>query len=147
MKKIILTSLALLAAAAAAGGAYWRRRVKPGLLIEETRYGSIQGLGTAVIQFHDDEKRMPVSLKEMVDKGYLPVESKLYADPLEVRSLGRRPIPYSQCQFELVFSSRSVTIRVPDAIARNFRDLPVPESRRSWTVGDDLAVYDPPKNR
>ena len=143
MKKFLLGALALLVVAGAGGAAYWHFRMKPWMLIEETRYGRIQGLGTAVIQFHDNEHRMPASLQELVQRGYLPAKSRLYVDPLQTGSMARDEIPYSQCQFEFAFSPASVTISVPDRVVAAFPYISVPQNRRSWTLSGEMAVYTP----
>lgn len=142
-KKAALGILLALVVAGAAGAAYWRLRVKPWMLIEETRYGRIQGLGTAVIEFHDYEHRMPRSLKELVDARFLPEQSSLYGDPLQTGSMDRIELPYSQCQFEFQFSPDSVNIKVPDAVVQAFPHIAVPANRRAWTIAADLAVYSP----
>ena len=141
LKKIALIAGTLLALAAAGAGAYWHFVMHPWMVVESTRYGKIQGLGTAVIRFNEGERKMPKSLEQMVLRGYLPERTELCWDPLAHDSLEAKPVHYKDCEFRVEFGTASATISVPPEVARGFRHFEVPKSRLSWTVSNGLKVY------
>jgi hypothetical protein len=142
--KFALVGLAVLVVVAAA---FWHFYFKPGLLVEKARYGHMQWLGTAVIEFNTRYKRMPRSLDELVVSGLLPRESEMYANPMKRGSFHSPPLSYKDCEFELSFGSRTVTISIPKETFLASRYAAVRGSWRTWTVTDDLRLYDPKKDK
>ena len=140
LKKIAIGLLVSLVVAAAGGYLYWRLRLRPWMLVEATRYGQIQGLGTAVISFHESEKKMPKNLEQLVLRGYLPADSELCFDPLEHGSMEKTPVSWKRCEFDFAFEPKSVTISVPPRVVAAF-PFPLSKHRTEWTVTDDLSIY------
>ena len=110
----------------------------PRIHLKQLEYGSgMKNLESAVIQFAQEEKRLPRDLDEMVKSGALPPEGPEYSCPLIG---GPRDLPYKRCEYELSFASSIVRISVPRSFYTDERYLFAPEHLLARSVGmSDLA--------
>lgn len=69
---------------------------------------------TGVAEFEKKYDRMPKSIAEMVDEGFLPIESKIYSCPMLNYSIISKSIHYEQCEFELTFGLSEFQIAIPE---------------------------------
>jgi len=129
LKKILKVSAVLLALLALGGAAYWHFYLRPGLLVESTRYGNMQWLATGVIRYNTQFGRMPRSLNELVTSGALPANSPRYANPMKRD-----------------FGPAAVDITIPKEVFEQSRYALVRGSWRTWTVKDDVRLFDPKKD-
>ena len=148
LKKILKIVGALAVLAVVAGALSWHFYWKPGLLMEQARYGNLQWFATSVIRFNSDYHRLPKNLDEMLKTGYLPEKSSYYLNPMKHFELGTPPeASYKESEFELVFQSTSVAISIPE---KDFTDPYyrfVKGSWRTWYVTGDVELYDPKRDR
>ena len=146
LKKILKVSAVLLALLALGGAAYWHFYLRPGLLVESTRYGNMQWLATGVIRYNTQFGRMPRSLNELVTSGALPANSPRYANPMKRGSFENPALSFKDCEFELDFGPAAVDITIPKEVFEQSRYALVRGSWRTWTVKDDVRLFDPKKD-
>lgn len=82
----------------------------PFLLEQKTQNHMLKisdGISRYDIQYH----RLPSSLKELVDSGFLPEKSQIYKSPLVGKSLLTREVYYTESEFEFTFDTSMVAIR------------------------------------
>lgn len=97
----------------AAAAAYWHFVLAPYCWVSYARHKNMERLAAAVSGFNFSKERLPRSLDELVSAGFLPAEGPMFFSTVRHRTLTARPLPFRECEYDLTFSSDSVTIRIP----------------------------------
>ena len=136
-KKWQLTAIASAVCIVALGiGAfcYWQFRLKPWFVFEKTRYGNMCQIAAGIGNFATDNKRIPISLAEVVQNGYLPEQSPIYRCPLLHNSLRDKPIPYVECEFDIRLEPNEAVVSLPRSVFDRFDFNATPAYIVEWRV-------------
>ncbi len=108
---------------------FWYFRLKPWFILEKARYGNMMDIVFGVSEYVSDRREMPTDLEGVVREGFLPEHSPIYRCPLLHNSLGDESIPYTACEYEILFEPNEVIVRLPRAVIEEFALSTVPAYR------------------
>lgn len=138
MRKALAGSLVLLAAL----GALWQFKLKPQVLAEQTRYQYMQRLAEGVLRFNTKYDRLPRSLEEMVAAGTLPKAGSMYFSPMAHGSVIPRTLSFKQCEYQMTFGPKGVTVAVPREVYGRKEYAFAPEGWWTMTVTPEMRLYE-----
>ena len=119
----------------------WHFAVRPQILISKTRYAHIHHIYWAVAQFNGARHRLPKSLAEVVEAGYLPEHVTIYYSPLQHDTLFEGILPYSACEFDMSFSPDQVLISVPENGYGKYKRFVKSPSYMTDVVTNDVTAF------
>lgn len=112
-KLIILILLSIFIILVIGLWAFYKFIAKPDFIVDNTEWQQTI-LISGIDSFLGREKRLPVSLEEVVKAGDLDEKSNLYYCPMKHHALGTyEDIHYTNCEFEISFEPNEVRICIP----------------------------------
>jgi len=119
----------------------WFRCIKPAYLAQVSVFGDMIFLEGAVALFNTRNDRLPTNLREIVDAGILPSESELYFCPLTRGTFFKKILPYEECDYQFIYMTNRVIIKIPDDAFASSYVTKVPEEMRILEVSDTTTIY------
>ncbi len=95
---------------------FWEIAVEPAFLFNKTRWNHMMRVDMGFAGFNTVNNRLPVSLQEAVEKGFLPEKSKMYFCPMKHDTVFSKKLHYTDCEYEFVFEPNQVIIKIPREI-------------------------------
>ena len=113
---------------------YWQFRLKPWFVFEKTRFNNMGHIADDISNFATDRARIPASLAEVVQNGYLPERSPIYQCPLLHNSLKDVPILYTECEFDIRLEPNEAVVSLPRSVFDRFDFSTAPAHIVEWRV-------------
>lgn len=118
----------------------WYFYLKPKLLLQITAFERMYYLSNAFGYYYSKYNRMPTNMSEVVQSGILPEKCILYSSPVIRYSFRGENIHYTNCEYDITYSTNVISIRIPDYIFNTKKYILYKENRRQYDL-DALPAY------
>jgi hypothetical protein len=113
---------------------FWNYFLKPNILWEETSRVKRMVFSSAITSYLDKFGKLLANLEEVVSAGFLPEKSNIYSCPLLHGTISGKVLPYTECEYAIIFDPNKVVMYIPEEVFDNWRFKHIDEKHRKWEI-------------